>query len=121
MSFTLTWAEVVKVDASLSTVAVEIQTAILTDVDAQLNENALGAYRYQLCCKYLAAHLGALNISEDAQGPSGPLTSESVGGVSRSYASISGATLDNASLSSTRHGLEYLRLIRTSGARFSII
>jgi hypothetical protein len=118
MSFTLTWPEVVKLDAVLHCVLVPIQTAILADVEAQLNESRLGSYRYQLCCKYLAAHLATVFLSEDAQGPSGPLTSESVGSVSRSYASIGGATLDNASLASTRHGLEYLRLIKTSAARF---
>lgn len=121
MSFSLTWAQVVLVDPALSAVDVDAQNAILADVDAQLNEFALGTNRYQLCCKYLAAHLGSLALSEDVQGPSGPLTSESVGSVSRSYASISGATLDNGSLSSTRHGLEYLRLIKTSAARLYLI
>lgn len=120
MSFTITWPDVVKVDASLHCISAAVQAAILADVEAQLSETNLSG-KYDLACKYLAAHMGVLQLANDAQMPSGPVTSESVGSVSRSYASVSGGKMSDAWLTSTKHGLAYLRTIRNSLARLPIL
>lgn len=63
---------------------------------------------------YLAAHIGSVN-KRAASASSGPIVSESVGGVRRSYGQLSTAT-SASSLSSTRYGQLYSDLLGASGA-----
>lgn len=120
MSFTTTWADVLLVDKSLHCVPVSVQTDILADVAAQLSETNLGI-KYDLACKYLAAHMATLFLIEDSEMPSGLITSESVGRVSRSYAAPQGLSASDPWLSSTKHGLAYARIVRNSLARMPLL
>ncbi len=108
MAFTLTWAEVVKVAPDLSTLTVDQQNAVLADTDTQLAEAQIGATKYGLACKYLAAHLGTI-LKRGATGSAGAVASESVGSVSVSYAV---APMTNEALGSTPYGVLYLGVIR---------
>lgn len=60
---------------------------------------------------WLAAHK-AKNAATDggSSSASGPVTSQSVGSVSKSYASVSHATAEDSDLASTQFGRNYLRL-----------
>jgi hypothetical protein len=110
MAFTLTWADVLLIAPDLSTLATAERAAVLADVDAQLDEDKIGAdYKYQLACKYLAAHFGTL-VKRGAAGAVGPVSSESVGSVSISYAVTSAMSSDG--LSSTVWGAQYVAIIR---------
>jgi hypothetical protein len=119
MGFTLTWADVVKIAPDLSTLSAEQQTAVLADVDAQLNEAAFStAARYTLACKYLAAHLGVL-VKRGADETPGPLVSESVGTVSRTYAI--GEAMSDAALGSTSYGVQYQGVVRQTAGRIGVL
>lgn len=68
---------------------------------------------------YLAAHLAKgvkLSASGTTAATVGPVTSESVGGVRRSYAFITQTSSESA-LNTTRYGQRYLELIYMSGCR----
>lgn len=74
--------------------------------------------RAGLACMWLTCHLmtvgGVTASGGGAGGAAGPVTGVTVGDVSVSYANagaVMGANLD-ASLSSTRYGVEYARLIK---------
>lgn len=121
------WEDVVAIDASLSAVPAATQAAILLDVRLQVSEDSWGD-RYDLASKYLAAHLGV--VSERARlggatgGVSGPVSSESVDGVSRSYASTTGGGATESSrigLDGTVWGREYQRLIGLMPARLPFV
>lgn len=116
----ITWPSVVLVDKSLHCVETAVQTAILDDVETQVSVANLGT-KYDLACKYLAAHMATLYLQGDAQAPAGPIASETVGPISRSYASMSGGTVTDAWLASTKHGLAYLRIVRGSLSRLPIL
>jgi hypothetical protein len=80
----ITWVDVVKIAPALSTLAVDAQTIILAQVTLLLNASAFGA-KYDTACTYFAAHLGTL-AQEGAYAPGGPITSETIGPGSKSYA-----------------------------------
>lgn len=106
----VTWSDVVTFPApELSTVATGTQNAILAVVDRQIDDDAWGEFAND-GRRYLAAHLGTLSSGAGA-GAVGPVTSESVGAMSRSYGSLSD-TSGAGALGSTRYGLEYYRLLR---------
>jgi hypothetical protein len=104
----ITWADVVAYPApELSTLATASQTAILAIVDRQIDVDAWGEFADD-GRRLLAAHLGTLTRS-GAGGAAGPVTSETLGAMSRSYASM---TTDAGLLGTTKYGAEYLRLMR---------
>lgn len=104
----ITWADVVIIAAELSTVATSKQNAILADVSAQLALSQWGSQaRLDIAAKYLAAHLASVK----GVAPAGPMTSETVGPLTRSFAAPM-MTSTNA-LESTGYGREFLRLRRT--------
>ncbi len=80
----ITWADVLKVAPALSTLSVEQQTLILAQVALLLNANVFGT-KYDMASTYFAAHLGTL-FKEGAYAPGGPITSETIGPASKSYA-----------------------------------
>jgi hypothetical protein len=102
----ITWTDVVNIEASLSTTPVASQIAILADVELRVGTE-WGARR-DLALKYLAAHLGLVSKTSGAGG--GPVSSESVGAVSRSYAVASEQAM--ADLGGTAWGREYLAMAR---------
>lgn len=101
----ITWTDVVNIAPELSTVATDTQTAILADVALQMPAEVWGTM-LDTGSKYLAAHLATVT-SRRGGGGAGPLTSETVGQVSRSYA----APLKATSIMSTPYGVEYDRLL----------
>ena len=103
----ITWADVVLIAPELADVPVGVQTALLADVAEQLESSQWGNdARYDMASKYLVAHLATLYL-QGSGGAAGPVTSESVGSVSRSYASPSFAVDRYAS---TAFGREFARL-----------
>ncbi len=115
MVITTTWEDVVLMASELSALSYERGEQILEDVAEQMNEDVWGT-RVNLGARYLAAHLGTLDLR---RGTGGPVTSETVGPVSRTY---SASIADGAGrLGSTTYGLEYERLMMTlPAARFTI-
>jgi len=107
MAFTLTWDEVVLIAPDLASLTVDQQNAILADVELQVSESAFGA-KYNLACKYLAAHLGTL-YRRGAEGASGPVASERVGSVSRTYAVAKSAA---TGFGATAYGVQFEALAR---------
>lgn len=86
----ITWNHVLDHYPELSTIDVDAQVDILAIVNTEmLNPTMFGgenARTYKLARIYLAAHICAMELM-GADGAQGPVTSESAGGLSRSYAS----------------------------------
>lgn len=108
----ITWTDVLNVAPDLSTVPNAARAAILDTVFQQLVEDVWGN-RYDDACAYLAAHYGTVYL-RGANGPAGPLASESVGPVSRAYMAFSPPGSD-PTLDSTSYGKEYRRLLMLCG------
>lgn len=85
----ITWAHVLDIFPTLSTVDADEQTAMLVYVnDEALDSDLYGGEdteRYRRARVYLCAHM-ALLARVTANGTAGPVTSQSAGGISRSYA-----------------------------------
>ena len=106
----ITWADVEDVAPLLSTVPVDAQTKILAYVNDTVNSGAFNndsAYTLAKC--YLAAHRGSCVLTA---GTGAAIASESMGGLSRSYATPSVSNLD-----STSFGREYRSIVNASPAR----
>ena len=101
----ITWADVEALDDSLATTPASTQTLILAITSRQIDVDAWGEFADdgQL---FLAAHLGRLYASGAG---AGPIQSETLGPMSRSYANLSQTS---GELSTTKWGLEYMRLLR---------
>lgn len=84
----------------------------LDDASMQINASLWGA-KTDLGIYYLAAHLLAIdNATGMTGGTFGPVTSEAVGQVSRSYAS-NGTPGHASEFGATKYGMNYYRLWRT--------
>lgn len=81
----ISWSDVAALDPPLGTIPAATQTSILKFVLAYLNEPVWGQW-YDQASLLLAAHMGALTLRGGGGASSGIVTSESAGGVSRSYA-----------------------------------
>lgn len=114
----ITWADVTARAPELSTLAVNVQNAILADVTVLLNVNVFGD-KYTMAACYLAAHKGTI-AKIKGQGPAGPITSESTGRVSRSYASPAQLPRED-DLSSTLYGRQYLGVVATLPERWNVL
>lgn len=108
----IVWADVTAIAPELSTVAAAGQTAILGQVNDEEIKDATwpSVAKANRARRYLAAHLATLTLS--ARGGVGPIQSESVGNVSRSYAVSVSEGSNN--LDGTAYGKEYRRLVRLS-------
>jgi hypothetical protein len=114
----IVWADVVNHAAELSGVAAGAQTDILAHVNTTLNVSVFGGEdspKLKLARIYLAAHIATL---QSLGGSSGEIQSETVGGVSYTYAP--GSTT-GGSFESTSYGQQYSALIRNSIARFPAV
>lgn len=115
----IVWADVTGFAPELTTVSAGAQTLILAYVnDEALDSSVFGgesANMYKMARIYLAAHRGTLTLRG---GTAGPVTSESAGGLSRSYGS--GMT-SSTGLESTVYGQEFLALCNASLARSPVI
>lgn len=105
----ITFDDVLLTAPELSTLTTEQRDQVLADAYLLLNEGVCGD-RLDLCARYLAAHLATLSRR---RGLGGAVTGQSVGQVSRSYASPTDAFL---SLPSTSYGQTLQTLIRTNPA-----
>lgn len=119
------WADVILIAPDLSTVASGAQTAILADVAAILSVESYWptSALHVLAQKYLAAHLGTLCLRSSGGGSlggAGPVTSESVGDVSVSYAAPSVDPMD-ATYATTFWGLQFRALARRSAVRVGMV
>ena len=88
----------------------------ITDAEQSVNRTVWGK-KADLGIIYLTAHLLAISPSPDISGGSGSVggvvTSEKVGDLSRNYSTTTApSSASNAALSSTRYGLEFIRLRR---------
>jgi hypothetical protein len=81
----------------------------LDDAALSVSERAWST-KYDLGLAYLAAHLLA-SANRGSAGVSGPVTSEKVGDLQRSYAAAS-SNID-ATYSTTGYGIEFIRLRKT--------
>lgn len=121
MPAAITKADVVAFAPELNTIVDGVWTDILTYVNEfdltqvaqdQFNLPSASAQTNRMAKIWLAAHM----ITQDKRGASaaaGPLTSESVGGVRRSYGLIPFGTAMNT-LATTRYGQEFLETIGMS-------
>jgi len=115
----ITWAMVEDFDAALSTVGTDAQTAILAYVNDLLDVGMFGgeaSATVKLLRIYLASHMGTI-LNNHAGGVSGPVTAQSAGGLSQSYAAFASDT----SLGTTAHGQMYLAMIQNSLARAPVL
>ena len=109
----ITCTDVTNMAPELTSVTAGTQTAILAQVALQVSDEAWGELA-DVGAAYLAAHLATVG---KRKGSAGGVASESVGSVSRSYATKSTAV----GLSSTAYGEEYERLVGLlPGVRFDV-
>lgn len=107
----VTWSDVSKIAPELSTVAAATQNAILADVVTQLESLQWGTTaRYELASKYLCAHLATIAV-RGGSGPSGLVTAERLGQMSRQY-SMPAKSKDGSIYDATPYGREFFRLRR---------
>jgi hypothetical protein len=113
----ITWTSVVNLPApELATVPADAQTTILAAVALQMNADVWGE-KLDLGSAYLAAHLATVG---KRAGVGGPVTHQSVGQVSQSFAAS--VAQGAAHLGSTSYGLEYERLLYSlAAARMPVV
>lgn len=107
-------------DTVLAAVPVAAQTLILSRVE-MLSATFFGgddSDRFKLARIYLAAHTG-LEASRNGAPPSGPLTGQSEGGASESFAVP--PILLKGSHSSTQYGVMFDDLVRSSPYRVGVM
>lgn len=105
----ITWNEVLLVAPELAALTSDQRDQILADAYLLLNEAVCGD-RLDLCARYFAAHLATVNRR---RGLGGAVSGQSVGQVSRQYATPQAAFLD---LGSSSYGQVLQTLIRTNPA-----
>lgn len=114
--------DIVRRVPSLVSVNVGVQDDILavvnTALDTRLFELGELDPRLKLARIYLALHFatGDVNNAAGADGPAGPVTAESAGGLSRSYASLG---VNDPLLGETYWGRRFLELVRPK--RFGVL
>lgn len=118
----ITWTDVMALAPELSSVSTDGRTYILAHVNTALNLAEFDGEdgpKTRLARIYLAAHFGAISLA-GATGASGPVTSESAGGLSRSYGTTT-STSSGSGIERTGYGQLYLQLVRTSPARAPLV
>lgn len=111
----ITWAQVVLVAPSLATMSIDQQTLFLGWATS-LNATVWGA-KLEQASILVVAHYATL-FAKGGQGPGGPISSESVGRVSRSYAV---PPASDAFWDRTNYGSAYKALLRTLPARVGFV
>lgn len=108
------WSDVTTLDASLSATPAPLQTVLLQLVHEMISPAAFGgedAARTKTARSLLAAHFAKL-FGQIAGGEVvGPVTSRSLGGISKSMAA---AAMTDEGLTRTGHGQAYQFLVRTA-------
>lgn len=120
MANPITWDDVVALASEMTDVETDAQNLILDYVNSTLNESMFLPAALKLARIYLAAHLGTTPLSGGGSTVTGPVLSEEVGGIKRTYADVS-AAIASGSLSDTTYGVTYQFLVRTSRARLPLV
>lgn len=110
----ITWANVTDLEAGLSETPLAAQTAILAYVHEVVAADRLGgeeAERTKMARAALAAHLAKMHQQLAAGQATGPVTSRSIGGISKSWLAPS---MTEDGLQRTGHGSLYLFVVRTA-------
>ncbi len=112
----ITWADVVAYAAEMFDVPESVQDVLLEYVNGALNPKmfTVGAYKFARLC--LAAHVGTDMLPGNGGESTGPVLSETVGGISRTYADLSSSAASEW-LAGTTYGASLTWLLRTSKAR----
>lgn len=116
------WADVTALAPELTRVADAARVFILSHVNGPGMDPASfdgeDGFTTRMARIYLAAHFGA-GVGKGAAGVSGPVNSESMGGLSRSYGSAMPTPKD--AWGSTAYGRQYEAMVNTSLARLFIV
>lgn len=112
----ITWDNVVAIASELVDVDPAAQVFILAHVNSAFNPAMFGAAQYDLIRIYLAAHVGSYSLPEGTGFSAGDVVSETVGGISRTYAVVAAASSGDG-LDGTSYGTLYAFLMRTSRGR----
>lgn len=116
----ITWADVSAHAPELSDLDPTVQVDLLAYANDAWNPNEFGgeaSYNLRLARIYLIAHIATVGPTSGGQASTAEVSSESVGGLSRSYR----LTTDSSTFSGSSYG-EFLKdLIRRSPARAPVI
>lgn len=118
----ISWSNVVAHAPELSVVSSSAKTDILAYVNESLAVELFDGEdgpKTKLARIYLAAHLGAGVAVSGGATAVGAVTSESAGGLARSYGQA--LVVDVASFGSTSYGQAYLQLVRSSACRVPFV
>lgn len=110
------WTDVTGYDARMANVSSGAQTIILGVVNVALNVGEFGGESsdtLKAARVFLAAHFGTMNLA-GVKGVTGPVSSQSAGGLSRSYAALA---TNQSMFGTTAAGQAFLALLRASPAR----
>lgn len=110
----ITWSHVTELEPGLSEAPTTLQTTILAYVHEVVGVAYLGgedSARLKMARALLAAHLAKLAEQLAGGQTAGPVTSRSMGGISKGWAS---AQMSDDGLQRTGHGSAYLLLIRSA-------
>ena len=114
----IAWADVVAFAPKLSSTPGAQQLDILEFVHRSIDPNVFGGEEHhttRMARIHLAAHLATSTTGNS--GVTGPVTSESIGGMSRSYAVLA----SDSGLDKTSFGGTYKTLLRNSRGRLPFI
>lgn len=120
MANPILWSDVTAIADELSAVSATAQTLILAHVNADLDVDQFDGEdgpTTKLARAYLAAHLGTFAMP-GAGSVSGPVTSQSALGLSRSYGQTGASS---GELGLTAHGQMFLLLAKQSFARLPVL
>ena len=119
-----TAADILRIAPEFTSVPIPVIDSYSAMADLQLNEDTLGD-RYKQAGMFLTAHLLATIPPSGTVGQSnnaaGPVTSQSVGEVSVSYASLSDSTGIKGSLGLSRFGIMYARIVKLGGYGIQVL
>jgi uncharacterized protein DUF4054 len=121
----IAWEDVIAIASELADLNEDAQDMILAYVNDWVQPIPFGgeaSSKLRLARAYLAAHYGSLT-SQGGSTSAGPVISETVGDISRTYASGVSTALSSgdALLDSTVYGKNYRALLRGSLARLPFV
>lgn len=119
MALTITKTDVISFASELSVLSDADWSEVLRDAADEVGPGVCGSQqRADRMGAWLAAHLGTVRyLRKGGSAQPGALVSVSVGSVSKSYAAPAETP---QSLTSTKYGQEYLRLVRLFGRRMAV-
>ena len=115
------WADVLALAPELTEPSDAARVYILEHVNAELDVDMFDGEdgpTTRLARIWLAAHLATSGASSSGGGSVGPVTSESVGGMSISYGAYD---TSDAAAGTTTYGRLYLSLVQNSFARLPVV